>query len=68
MNDRINKFKTRTEMAHEYGVDRKTFRSILVKFGIDLPNGLISPAEQIKIYEKLGEPGAAKPRGGGVVL
>lgn len=52
------------EIAHEFGVDRKTFRSMLAKFHIDLPNGLISPADQIRIYEKLGKPGLTKPYGG----
>ncbi|WP_186756036.1 hypothetical protein [Echinicola salinicaeni] len=50
------KFKTRSEMASEYGVDRKTFRSMLLKADIHLPKGLVSPADQQKINEKLGAP------------
>ncbi len=50
------KFKTRNEMAQEYGVDRKTFRNMLARFQIELPKGLISPDDQKKIFEKLGEP------------
>lgn len=62
---RIYKFKTRTEMADEYGVDRKTLMSKLVKANIDLDKGLISPAEQAKIYDILGKPDVINPLGGG---
>lgn len=48
-NEYYNKCKTKTEMAYEFGVDRKTFRSMLVKFNINLPPGLIYPADQRKI-------------------
>lgn len=51
----MNRFKTRMEMSLEYGVDRKTFRSLLIKFKIQLPKGLISPASQRFIYDLLGK-------------
>ncbi|EON77580.1 hypothetical protein ADIS_1799 [Lunatimonas lonarensis] len=43
-------------MALAYGMDRKTFRKKLEYHEIFLPNGLISPADQRRIYDKLGMP------------
>jgi hypothetical protein len=48
--------KTRQQMADEYGVCRKTFNKLLRKKQIRLEKGLISPKDQLCIYEKLGIP------------
>lgn len=50
-------FKTRQEMANEYGVCVKTFIKKLADVGIFLPEReLISLDLQDLIYEKLGNP------------
>ena len=49
--------KTKQQMADEYGVCRKTFNKLLLRKKIKLERGLISPKEQINIYNKLGIPG-----------
>jgi hypothetical protein len=48
--------KTKQQMADEYGVCRKTFNRLLRKKRIKLDRGLISPKDQLTIYEKLGVP------------
>jgi hypothetical protein len=48
--------KTKQQMADEYGVCRKTFNKLLRKKRIKLDRGLISPKDQLNIYEKLGVP------------
>ena len=48
--------KTRSELAQEYGVCRRTFYALLKKRSIQLPKGLITPLEQEMIYTKLGRP------------
>ena len=48
--------KTKQQMADEYGVCRKTFNKLLIKKRIKLERGLISPKDQLNIYEKLGIP------------
>jgi hypothetical protein len=48
--------KTKQQMADEYGVCRKTFNKLLLKEHIQLARGLISPKDQLNIYEKLGIP------------
>lgn len=48
--------KTRQQLADEYNVHRNTFTRRLKKVGIDLPDGLVYPEEQERIYEKLGRP------------
>lgn len=51
------KAKTRTQMASEYGVSRKTFYNWLKKHQIAIPaNTLIAPKDQKKIYSILGKP------------
>jgi hypothetical protein len=48
------KYKTRQEMANEYGICVKTFIKKLAEVGIFLPEReLISPTLQDLIYEKL---------------
>ena len=50
------KFKSRQELAKEYGVDRKTFAKRLKRQQIELPGGLLSPDWVEKVYEILGDP------------
>jgi hypothetical protein len=49
-------FKTRTMIADEYGIHRKTFERKLKQAGIILPVGNISPKFQKIIYEYFGDP------------
>jgi hypothetical protein len=44
-------FKTRSEIAKEFGVCRKTFREKLKVAEINLPDGLVFPPWQKLIYE-----------------
>lgn len=48
--------KTKQQMADEYGVCRKTFNKLLEKNQIKLTRGLISPKDQLNIYNELGAP------------
>jgi hypothetical protein len=48
--------KTKQQLADEYGVCRKTFNKLLQKKQIKLERGLISPKDQLNIYDKLGIP------------
>jgi hypothetical protein len=48
--------KTKQQMADEYGVCRKTFNRLLQKKQIKLDRGLISPKDQMNIYNELGTP------------
>jgi hypothetical protein len=57
MNNHNCGVKTKQQMADEYGVCRKTFNKLLLKRNMRLERGLISPLEQIQIYNVLGEPG-----------
>ena len=56
MKDKKFNAKTRSELAQEYGVCRRTFYSLLKKRNIQLTTGLITPNEQQLIYNKLGKP------------
>lgn len=49
-------YKSRDEMAQEYGLHRTTFNRKLKDAGIVLPSGLISPKHQEIIYNSLGMP------------
>lgn len=49
-------FKSRIEIAQEYGISRKTLYRKLKANGIKLPNGLLNQTAQFTIYEKLGKP------------
>ena len=51
--------KTRQELADEFGVHPNTFRSMLKRAEIKLSKGLVSPKEQLLIYQKLGKPDSA---------
>ena len=49
--------KTRTQIALEYGVSRRTFYNWLKKEGIFLRSRtLVTPKELTRIYEQLGHP------------
>ncbi len=48
--------KTRSELASEYGVSRKTFYNWLKKENIILPQGTIKPCDVRKIYQTFGSP------------
>ena len=51
-----NQAKTREQIAEEYNISTKTLNKWLKDAGIQLPSGLICPANQMKIYELIGEP------------
>ena len=48
--------KSRQEIALEYGLHRNTLNRRLKKIGLQIPKGLICPADQKRIYEALGNP------------
>jgi hypothetical protein len=52
--------KTKQQMADEYGVCRKTFNKLLEKKNISINRGLITPRDQMNIYNELGVPGKIK--------
>jgi len=56
MENHFGGVKTKQQMADEYGVCRKTFNRLLQKKHIRLERGLISPKDQLFIYQKLGSP------------
>lgn len=56
MEAHINGVKTKTQMACEFGVCRKTFNKMLRSKNIYLERGLIPPKDQLKIYKELGIP------------
>lgn len=49
-------FKTRQQIADEFGIDRKTFERKLKRADILLPSGHVSPKNQQGIYEHFGTP------------
>ena len=54
-NDKVA-FKTRQEIAAEYGVHRRTLLRWLKRASIDLPKGLVCPRNQFIIYSVFGFP------------
>lgn len=56
MNSHYGGVKTKQQMADEYGICRKTFNKLLLKKNIRLERGLISPKDQLAIYNELGLP------------
>jgi hypothetical protein len=56
MEPHLQGVKTKQQMADEYGVCTKTFNKLLLKKKIKLERGLISPKDQINIYNELGPP------------
>ncbi len=49
-------FKTRQQIAREYGLSYSTFWRRIKYHGIELPPGLINLRGQRAIYEKMGYP------------
>jgi DNA invertase Pin-like site-specific DNA recombinase len=52
----MNCSKTRQQIADEYGIHRVTLNRWLRRYNIILPSGLITPLNQVLIYQKLGHP------------
>lgn len=52
----MQKAKTKQEIANEYGIHRNTFSNWLKRAGIKLSKQLITPKEQVLIYEQFGQP------------
>lgn len=50
------KAKTRQQLANLYGVDRKTFSRWLEKRKLEIPEGLICPKGQERIFVEFGIP------------
>lgn len=50
------KSKTREQVAHEYGVCRKTFYNWLKKEGLVMKNRYLTPKEVKIIYKIFGKP------------
>ncbi len=48
--------KTRTQLAEEYGVDRKTMYNWIKRLNLDEKNGMLSPRCLKIIYKKYGYP------------
>jgi hypothetical protein len=56
-------YKTRQDMAMEFGIDRLTFVKEVKDHEIELePRKLISPAKQDEIYTKMGKPDGGRVR------
>jgi transposase-like protein len=58
---KTNPTKTRSQIADEYGIHRNTLCQWLKKLGIELPSGLLFPADVKRIYEALGHPQDKQP-------
>jgi plasmid maintenance system antidote protein VapI len=52
-----HKFKTRTELAEEMGISRKTLYNLISKHNIDVPNGLLTPDVVDQIVQIIGKNG-----------
>ena len=50
------KARTRSELSSLYGIDPKTFRKWLKNMGLGEEHGILSPAIQLRIFEKYGLP------------
>jgi predicted DNA-binding transcriptional regulator YafY len=48
--------KSRSQLADEYGVSRRTFYNWLKKEGIELPKRMLTPPEIEQIYSMFGDP------------
>jgi hypothetical protein len=60
MDNSATSLKTKQQMADEYGVCRKTFNKLLKRKNISVKRGLITPKDQMNIYNELGTPGIIK--------
>jgi len=58
-----DKAKTRTEIASEYGISRRTLQRWLKKEDISLSKGLVKPDDLRKIYKRFGKPLNSKNTG-----
>jgi len=52
--DAGNVAKTREQIAEEFGISTKTLKKWLENVGLELPGGLICPADQERIEKLLG--------------
>ena len=48
-------FKSRSQIAQEYGIHRDTLRRLLKRYDIKLPRGLVSPKDQSIIRNAIGQ-------------
>jgi len=48
--------KTRSQLASDYGIDRKTLVRKLKYYNIQLPPGILTPDLVDKVYSVLGKP------------
>lgn len=56
MNNYSENTKTREQIAREYNISPRTLRRWLKTNDIHLPNRLLCPIDQNRIYEKFGYP------------
>lgn len=54
-------FKTRLQIAQEYGISTRTLSRWVMKANIHLPSRLLGPKEQLLIYEEFGYPNQTIP-------
>ena len=54
------KARSRQELAEEYCISTKTLKRWFKRASLDIPNGLITPIDLLKIYEAFGIPGKGK--------
>ncbi len=55
-------FKTRQQLADEFGVSVRTLYRWLTKWNVNLPGGLIRPSDQDAIYRMAGKPEHDSPK------
>ena len=52
----MSKVKTRSQLAEEYGISRKTLYNWLKSNKIEVRGGQLTPLDQKKIHDKFGQP------------
>ena len=52
----MSKVKTRTQLADEYGISRKTLYNWLKSNKVEVRSGQLTPLDQKKIHDKFGKP------------
>ncbi len=60
-NKMLMPFKTRQQLADEFGISVRTLYRWLTKRNVKLPGGLVRPADQDAIYQMLGKTGDDRP-------
>ncbi|MDZ4682012.1 MAG: hypothetical protein SH848_04875 [Saprospiraceae bacterium] len=55
-------FKTRQQLADEFGINVRTLYRWLTKWNVNLPGGLIRPSDQDAIYRIVGKPERDSPK------